>query len=97
MISHKIYLNNYNNLNHKLILCIYENATLIDILYVYYEYKAYRFRYECSDHFAHQVLNYMFENNLATVYKKIYQTEYYKGCPAIYKLKLTDRCLLSAL
>lgn len=97
MISHKIHITDYNKLKHRFIICIYKNTILIDILYVVYEYKAYRFRYTCLDYFTHEVLNYLLTNNICTVYKKTYLTEYYKGCPAIYRLKLTNECLISAL
>lgn len=97
MISHKIHISSYKGINHKFTICIYENTILIGTLYVYYKYKAYRFKYECSNWFNHAILNYLLDNNICTVYKKTYLTEYYKGCPAIYKLKLTNECLISAL
>lgn len=97
MISHKIHINDYNKLKHRFIICIYKDTSLIDILHVVYKYKAYRFRYTCLSHPTYEVLNYLLNNNICTVYKKTYLTEYYKGCPAIYKLKLTNECLISAL
>lgn len=97
MISHKIHITDYNKFKHRCIICIYKDTSLIDILPVVYKYKTYHFRYTCLGHPTYEVLNYLLNNNICTVYKKIYLTEYYKGCPAVYRLKLTNECLISAL